>query len=102
MSLNFHHPMTQNALLRCPKIQQVFSHRRSLHADVDTLVRCGFVAEYVFPCRFAQCNQKMQSKLSERRTLSVSATGTVTAEADLAIVRVGYKLFGADAQECIC
>jgi uncharacterized protein YggE len=42
----------------------------------------------------AQCNQNCP----ERRTLSVSATGTVTADADLAIVRVGYKLYGSDAK----
>ncbi len=32
------------------------------------------------------------------RTISVSGTGTVTADADLAIVRVGYKLYGPDAK----
>ncbi len=54
---------------------------------VLSLSMCSLVA-------LAQCNQNCP----ERRTLSVSATGTVTAEADLAIVRVGYKLFGADAK----
>lgn len=33
-----------------------------------------------------------------RRTISVNGTGTVTADADLAIVRVGYKLYGPDAK----
>jgi uncharacterized protein len=34
----------------------------------------------------------------ERRTISVNATGLVTADADLAIVRVGYKIYGPDAK----
>jgi uncharacterized protein YggE len=34
----------------------------------------------------------------ERRTISVTATGTVSAEADIAVVHVGYKLFDADAK----
>jgi hypothetical protein len=38
----------------------------------------------------AQCNT-----CPERRQISVNGTGTVTADADLAIVRVGYKLYGA-------
>lgn len=42
----------------------------------------------------AQCNQNCP----ERRTLSVSGTGTVTADADHAMVHVGYKLYGADAK----
>lgn len=41
----------------------------------------------------AQCNT-----CPERRTISVTGTGKVTADADLAIVRVGYKLYGADAK----
>lgn len=41
----------------------------------------------------AQCNT-----CPERRQISVNGTGTVTADADLAIVRVGYKLYGADAK----
>jgi uncharacterized protein len=43
---------------------------------------------------FAQCNQACPDK----RTISVSGTGTVTADADMAIVRVGYKLFGPDGK----
>lgn len=43
---------------------------------------------------WAQCNENCP----ERRTISVSGTGTVTADADLAIVRVGYKLYGPDAK----
>lgn len=34
----------------------------------------------------------------ERRTISVSGTAEVSADADLAIVHVGYKLFGPDAK----
>jgi uncharacterized protein len=34
----------------------------------------------------------------ERRTISVPGTGKATAEANLAIVRVGYKVFGPDAK----
>lgn len=41
----------------------------------------------------AQCNT-----CPERRTITVTGTGKVTADADLAIVRVGYKLYGADAK----
>lgn len=41
----------------------------------------------------AQCNT-----CPERRTISITGTGKVTADADLAIVRVGYKLYGADAK----
>jgi uncharacterized protein len=43
---------------------------------------------------WAQCNQNCP----ERRTITVNATGTATADADLAIVRVGYKLYGPDAK----
>lgn len=41
-----------------------------------------------------QCNQVCPDK----RTISVNGTGTVTADADLAIVRVGYQLYGPDAK----
>jgi uncharacterized protein YggE len=41
----------------------------------------------------AQCNS-----CPDKRTISVNGTGRVTADADLAIVRVGYKLYGADAK----
>lgn len=40
----------------------------------------------------------MQSELPGKRAISVSATGTVTVDADLAIVHVGYKLYAADAK----
>lgn len=43
---------------------------------------------------WAQCNQNCP----EKRTISVTGTGTVTADADHAIVRVGYKLYGPDAR----
>lgn len=42
----------------------------------------------------AQCNQNCP----ERRTMSVVGTGTVTADANLAVARVGYKLYGPDAK----
>lgn len=42
----------------------------------------------------AQCNQDCP----QRRTVSVTGTGTAIADADLAIVRVGYKLYGPDAK----
>ncbi|UWZ83206.1 SIMPL domain-containing protein [Occallatibacter riparius] len=42
----------------------------------------------------AQCNQNCP----ERRTVSVNGSASVTADADLAIVRVGYKLYGPDAK----
>jgi hypothetical protein len=42
---------------------------------------------------WAQCNT-----CPERRTIAVSGDGTVTADADLAIVHVGYKLYGHDAK----
>ncbi len=43
---------------------------------------------------WAQCEQNCP----ERRTISVNGTGTVTADADMAVVRVGYKLYGPDAK----
>jgi uncharacterized protein YggE len=46
------------------------------------------------PTVSAQCNQNCP----DRRTISVNGTAIVTADADLAIVRVGYKLFAADAK----
>jgi len=42
----------------------------------------------------AQCYQGC----TERPTITVTGTATVTADADLAIVRVGYKLYAADAK----
>lgn len=45
------------------------------------------------PAGFAQCNT-----CPDKRTVSVTGMGRVTADADLAIVRVGYKLYGADAK----
>jgi hypothetical protein len=48
---------------------------------------------------WAQCNTKgCNSICPERRTISVNGTAQVTADADLAVVRVGYKLYGADAK----
>lgn len=42
----------------------------------------------------AQCNQNCP----EKRVISVNASGSVTVDADLAVVHVGYKLYGADAK----
>jgi uncharacterized protein YggE len=42
----------------------------------------------------AQCAQNCP----ERRTISVTAAGSATADADVAIVRVGYKIYGPDAK----
>jgi uncharacterized protein len=42
----------------------------------------------------AQCNQNCP----DRRTISVNGAAVITADADLAIVRVGYKLYGPDAK----
>jgi uncharacterized protein YggE len=43
---------------------------------------------------WAQCNENCP----EKRTISVGGTGHVTADADLAVVRVGYKVYGPDAK----
>jgi hypothetical protein len=51
------------------------------------------------PIAWAQCNQNSSgSTCPERRTISVAGTGQVTADADLAVVHVGYKLFAPDAK----
>lgn len=42
----------------------------------------------------AQCNQQHPPQ----RTIAVTATGSVTVDADVAIVHVGYKLYAADAK----
>jgi uncharacterized protein YggE len=42
----------------------------------------------------AQCNQNCP----EKRVISVTGTGHVTADADLALVHVGYKFYGPDAK----
>jgi hypothetical protein len=52
-----------------------------------------FVLSGVNSTSFAQCNT-----CPDKRIISVNGTGKVTADADLAIVRVGYKLYGADAK----
>ena len=46
------------------------------------------------PAVQGQCNQNCE----ERRTISVNGTGTAAIEADLAAVRVGYKIYGPDAK----
>jgi uncharacterized protein len=59
---------------------------------------CRIVLLAVFAClgtaARAQCNQDCP----ERRTISVNGSAQVTADADLAIVRVGYKLYAPDAK----
>ncbi len=55
------------------------------------LAACGLLAPQVR----SQCNQNCE----ERRTISVNGTGTVTADADLAVVRAGYKIYGPDAKK---
>ena len=45
-------------------------------------------------CAANCCNQNCP----ERRTIAVTGTAQVTADADLAAVRVGYKLYGPDAK----
>ena len=52
-----------------------------------------FVIAGIHPVSFAQCNS-----CPDKRTISATGIGRVTADADLAIVRVGYKLYGADAK----
>ncbi|SPE20111.1 conserved exported hypothetical protein [Candidatus Sulfotelmatomonas gaucii] len=48
---------------------------------------------------WSQCNTNACSQCCpERRTISVTGTAQVTADADLAVVRVGYKLYGPDAK----
>ncbi len=45
---------------------------------------------------WGQCT--VNQNCPERRVISVNGTGLVTADADLAVVRVGYKLYGPDAK----
>lgn len=52
------------------------------------------LAAGLVPAVRGQCNQNCE----ERRTISVNGTGTATADADLAVVRVGYKIYGPDAK----
>ena len=48
---------------------------------------------------WAQCNTNCSGPgCPERRTISVNGTAQVTGDADLAVVRVGYKLYGPDAK----
>lgn len=58
---------------------------------------CSFLLLFVLfggnRSSFGQC-----TSCPDKRTISVTGTGSVTADADLAIVRVGYKLYGADAK----
>jgi len=48
------------------------------------------------PVAWGQMNQTCNCP--ERRTISAPGTAQVTADADLAVVRVGYKLYGPDAK----
>jgi uncharacterized protein len=43
---------------------------------------------------WSQCNQNC----AKSRTIAVNAVGNATADADLAIIHVGYKLYGSDAK----
>lgn len=62
---------------------------RSIVASIFVIaLSCGATASSA-----AQCNT-----CPDKRIISVTGTGRVTADADLAIVRVGYKLYGADAK----
>ena len=45
---------------------------------------------------WGQCNQNCN--YPERRTIMAPGTAQITADADLAVVRVGYKLYGPDAK----
>jgi uncharacterized protein YggE len=45
---------------------------------------------------WGQCNQNCT--YPERRTITAPGVAQTTADADLAVVRVGYKLYGADAK----
>src|SRR5208282_996450 len=58
------------------------------------LAGLGSMAYAQCPCNTNNCNPGCP----ERRTISVNGTAQVTADADLAVVRVGYKLYGPDAK----
>ncbi len=53
----------------------------------------ALLAAFALPAA-AQCNDNCP----QRRTISVTGTAQVTADADLAVVHVGYKLYAADAK----
>ena len=55
------------------------------------------LASCLVPCA-AQSRAQLNQACAVPRTISVTATGTATEDADLAIVHVGYRVFGADAK----
>jgi hypothetical protein len=59
-----------------------------------TLAACSIALASIPSIAWSQCNQNCP----ERRTVTVNASATITADADLAIVHVGYKLYGSDAK----
>jgi uncharacterized protein YggE len=63
-------------------------------ARIFSCLLCVLAMNSSFLIAQSPCNQNCP----ERRAISLNATGTVTADADLAIVHVGYKLFDADAK----
>jgi uncharacterized protein YggE len=65
---------------------------RELKRGVLLLIGLAGLGTYAW----AQTNQSCNCP--ERRTISAPGTAQVTADADLAVVRVGYKLYGPDAK----
>lgn len=60
-----------------------------------TLITLGLIASVALvPPALSQCNQNC----TERRTIYASVTAEVVSNADFAVVRVGYKLYGPDAR----
>jgi uncharacterized protein len=79
----------------------IYAESRTIPCDKGETMRLGLrclavvcVAACVPAALWAQCYQDCP----ERRSITVTGAGTVTADADLAIVRVGYKLYGPDAK----
>jgi uncharacterized protein YggE len=57
-----------------------------------------FVVTLAFAASAAAVSAQCPQACPEHRNISVAGAGVATAEADLAIVRVGYKLYGPDAK----
>lgn len=68
--------------------------RNLRHSFAVLLVLTGLISMASAQCS-PSCNN---APCPERRTISVQGTGQVIVDADLAVVRVGYKLYGADAK----
>ena len=62
------------------------------------VLTCCIVLISVLSWPWSTTQAQCPGSCPERRTISVTATGLATADADLAIVRVGYKLYGEDAK----